>query len=418
MTVSKITPVNNYTGNGSTTTFDFDFLIEDESELLVQYTDSDGVQITLTLDEDYTINEVGNEEGSYITFPIDKSSYGVLTSDEVITLALRLDIEQEKEYTNSSKFLNTTLEWSLDYITRILQIMNRAISRCVKVQEGSSNTADELIEALQEAQVNAQNSASEAAASAANASSSEVAASESAESASETLAELQELYSTATSEIASDLSSALSDISEAQTTALEAVTSAQSTAEETITAGTESIASDLEEALSDIEDAKTTLVNYLISRSYYNFFSVNTGDTTDEGEPAFLSVVTTETTEDDETVTTSVLTTSGEFVVTTAAGVSYTITATLTLDITDYEEGTYNVYINPVDLSLSVLDNTITSGITFPDDAADGDYLLNTAKVPYDLQKINITTDEDTEETTTTITTGLYEVYAGTLVIE
>ena len=112
------------------------------------------------------------------------------------------------------------------------------------------------------------------------------------------------------------------------------------------------------------------------------------------------------------------LTTSGEFDVTTAAGKTYTITDTLTLDITDYEDGTYNVYVNPVDLSLSVLDNTITYGITFPDDAEDGDYLLNTAKVPYDLQEINITTDEDIEETATTITTGLYDVYAGTLVIE
>ena len=111
------------------------------------------------------------------------------------------------------------------------------------------------------------------------------------------------------------------------------------------------------------------------------------------------------------------LTTSGEFDVTTAAGKTYTISDTLTLDVSDYEDGTYNVYVNPVDLSLSVISNTITSGITFPDDAADGDYLLNTAKIPYDLQQINITTDEETEETTTTITTGLNAVYAGTLTI-
>ena len=163
-----------------------------------------------------------------------------------------------------------------------------------------------------------------------------------------------------------------------------------------------------DKAAKDLSDLSQTGENKL----NYNVFSVNSGEVNDDGTPAFISIV------EDEDEGTSVLTTSGEFVVTTAAGKTYTITDTLTLDITDYEEGTYNVYVNPVDLSLSVLDNTITYGITFPDDAEDGDYLLNTAKVPYDLQEINITTDEDTEETTTTVTTGLYDVYAGTLVIE
>ena len=67
MTVSKINPVNNYAGDSSVTRFDFDFLIEDERELLVQHTDSSGIQRTLTLDVDYSINEVGNKNGSYIT---------------------------------------------------------------------------------------------------------------------------------------------------------------------------------------------------------------------------------------------------------------------------------------------------------------------------------------------------------------
>lgn len=162
MTVSKIDPVNNYTGNGSTTTFDFDFLIENESELLVQHTDAMGIQNTLTLNIDYTINRTGSETGSYITFPIEGSSYSILGEGEVISLTTNLPIEQIKEYKNSGKLNLITLEWSLDYITRLIQQMARQVARSIKVQEGSTQTADDLIEALQEAQEKAASNANAA----------------------------------------------------------------------------------------------------------------------------------------------------------------------------------------------------------------------------------------------------------------
>ena len=144
MTVSKNNPVNNYAGDSSVTQFDFDFLIEDSSELLVQHTNSSGEQKTLTLDVDYSIHEVGNKNGSYITFPIAGSSYSTLASNEVISLSLTLDIEQDKEYANSNKLNFSTLEWSFDYITRILQIMSRLLARAVKIQEGSNIDTDTL----------------------------------------------------------------------------------------------------------------------------------------------------------------------------------------------------------------------------------------------------------------------------------
>lgn len=169
MTVSKIDPVHNYNGNGSTTTFDFDFLIENESELLVQHTNAMGIQTTLTLNIDYTIAKTKSETGSYITFPIEGSRYSILGENEVISLTTNLPIEQIKEYKNSGKLNLITLEWSLDYITRLIQQMSRQMARTIKIQEGSTQTADDLIEALQEAQVNAANAASVAGTSATNA---------------------------------------------------------------------------------------------------------------------------------------------------------------------------------------------------------------------------------------------------------
>ena len=63
MTVSSIVPVNTYTGNSTVKKFDFDFLIESENELIVQHISEDNVITTLTLGVDYSINEIGNQNG-------------------------------------------------------------------------------------------------------------------------------------------------------------------------------------------------------------------------------------------------------------------------------------------------------------------------------------------------------------------
>ena len=150
MTVSSIEPVNNYAGNNSATRFDFDFFIENENELLVQLTNKTGYQTTLKLNTDYTINEIGSENGSYIIFPIESSEYNVLSEDEVITLSLNLKIVQEKEFKNSSKLSLKTLENALDYLTRLIQILSRKMERAVKVKEGINIAPDKLMENINE----------------------------------------------------------------------------------------------------------------------------------------------------------------------------------------------------------------------------------------------------------------------------
>ena len=145
MTVSTIVPVNNYKGNGSNTKFDFDFLIENESELVVTLINKDKTETTLQKGIDYSINETGNVNGSYIIFPILGSSYSILTSEQTISLALNLAIKQESEFKNSSHLNLNLLEWTFDYITRILQILSRKIERSIKIQEGSDIDTDKLV---------------------------------------------------------------------------------------------------------------------------------------------------------------------------------------------------------------------------------------------------------------------------------
>ena len=162
MTVSSIIPVNTYTGNSSVKKFDFDFLIEDEKELVVQHISENSVTTTLTLGVDYSINEIGNQNGSYIIFPLESSSYNVLKENEKISLMLDLIIKQESEFKNSSYFNLNILEWTFDYLVRILQILNRKIERCVKVGEGLSVSPDELLNELNESKRIALNAADSA----------------------------------------------------------------------------------------------------------------------------------------------------------------------------------------------------------------------------------------------------------------
>ena len=153
-------PYNNWKGNGSTTTFDFDFYIEDETQLAVYHTNSEGAQTLLTHGVDYSINELQNENGSFITFPLASSAYAVLGENEIVSLCLTLPIAQENPFGKSSYLNLETLEYSLDYLTRVCQIINRQMERSVKTPEGSEQSAEQLIDALNEAQVNAAASAS------------------------------------------------------------------------------------------------------------------------------------------------------------------------------------------------------------------------------------------------------------------
>ena len=150
MTVSSLEPVNNYAGNNYVRTFDFDFLIENEQELKVSLLDLDTNMTTeLVFGVDYSINEVGNKNGSFIIFPLQFSTFEVLKENQVISLSLSLPIKQESEFENSSDLKLDVLEWTFDYIVRLLQILNRQVERAVKIPEGSDfSSGNQLVSSI------------------------------------------------------------------------------------------------------------------------------------------------------------------------------------------------------------------------------------------------------------------------------
>ena len=150
MTVSSLEPVNNYAGNNSVRIFDFDFLIENEKELKVSILNLDTNMVSeLVFGIDYSINEIGNKNGSYISFPLQTSSFGVLKENQIISLSLSLPIKQESEFENSSDLKLDVLEWTFDYIVRLLQVLNRKVERAIKIEEGEEfSSGDELVSTI------------------------------------------------------------------------------------------------------------------------------------------------------------------------------------------------------------------------------------------------------------------------------
>jgi len=146
--IYDVLPVNNYSGNGLNTKFDFDFYIENEKQLSVSLFNEEGVKIPLVYNIDYSINEFKNENGSYIIFPLNMSSYGILAQNQKISLELVLPIVQETKYNNSSLLNLSALEYSFDYLTRLVQILARKQELSIKVEECSSVSPTELLDEI------------------------------------------------------------------------------------------------------------------------------------------------------------------------------------------------------------------------------------------------------------------------------
>ena len=245
MTVSSIIPVNNYAGNGSTTIFDFDFLIESSEELLVTYINENGEIKVLNEGVDYSVNEIGNESGSYIVFPLEQSSYKVLKPSEVISLSLNLEIKQESEFENSSNLNLKVLEWTFDYIVRLIQMINRKVDRSVKTYEGSDVSPDELIENLIQAKNDAEKFS--------------IKAQECSDNTEEKLLEIQNIYTEATTEIEKLHSDSINDIQSDLTAALVNISNAKVDAVSACEQEVEKAKEYSEETLSSLDEVKDVL---------------------------------------------------------------------------------------------------------------------------------------------------------------
>lgn len=266
MTVSQQIPVSNCWGNNSAREFPFNFFIEKESELLVEHTNLNGVKSILENGVDYSIHEVGNKEGSYITFPLADSRYNTLAWDtssdkkELLTISLNLPIEQSAEFENSGDLSKKNLELSFDYAIRLIQILSRTISRAVKVKEGDEATPDQLIESLNDSKRVATEAANLATSKAEESLNNANTAKEKADIATAKTQEVTETYNNAMADIQKDWQDAIDGIAEKQTQAETSITALKTSAKLTITNGMADITANKEQSMSAIDDNRISSI--------------------------------------------------------------------------------------------------------------------------------------------------------------
>lgn len=161
-----------YLGNGATTEFPFGFKVFSASDVVVIHTDTGGVETTLVLTTDYTVDLEADQDaspGGTVTLPAP------LATGYKLTITSSIPQLQTIVLTNQGGFYPEVINTALDKLTIFTQEIAEQVSRTVKTDISSdvepSELLDTIIAAAASAAANAvaaDNSADAAAASAAS----------------------------------------------------------------------------------------------------------------------------------------------------------------------------------------------------------------------------------------------------------
>jgi len=135
VTSTKIT-AGPYARNAVSGTFSYSFGIEDKTEIKVFETDADGVQTELTVDTDYTVNNVGVQTGGTVT-----RLAGALPVNYEWYLRSNYQQTQETAFESQGAFFPDIHERAFDKPVRLIQQLQDEINRAAKLPESYSGTS-------------------------------------------------------------------------------------------------------------------------------------------------------------------------------------------------------------------------------------------------------------------------------------
>ena len=139
MTIQSQTSSINYTGNGGTTVFAYNFKTTDQTWLQVYI---NGVLKTLTTD--YSVSGVGSASGGNITFVTAPSNGSV-----VYIARSNIPTTQLVDYTANDSFPAETHEEALDKLTMLIQQLTAQANRSIRLNRADtapSNTELALVD--------------------------------------------------------------------------------------------------------------------------------------------------------------------------------------------------------------------------------------------------------------------------------
>ena len=137
MTISSTTVRNSYSGDGSTTAFNYTFKIFENSDLeVILRTDSTGSETVQTITTHYTMTGAGNANGGTVTF--------VTAPASGITVVLRRAIPQTQaiDYIANDPFPAETHEEGLDRSMMAIQQLQEEVNRAIKFSKTNDTNTD------------------------------------------------------------------------------------------------------------------------------------------------------------------------------------------------------------------------------------------------------------------------------------
>ena len=140
MTISTTTIKNSYSGNGSTTTFNYTFKITDQDDLEVLIRASTGTETVKTITTHYTVTGVGNAGGGTVVF----TAGNIPITGETIVIRRATPQTQATDYLANDPFPAESHEDALDKLTSITQELQEEVDRSIKLSRTNTMTSTEF----------------------------------------------------------------------------------------------------------------------------------------------------------------------------------------------------------------------------------------------------------------------------------
>ena len=140
MTISSTTVKNSYSGDGSTTAFNYTFKIFADSDLQVIIRSAAGTETVKTITTHYTVSGAGDANGGSVTF----TSGNIPTATETVLLRRAVPQTQAIDYIANDPFPAESHEEGLDRATMTTQQIQEELDRAIKISRTNTMTSTEF----------------------------------------------------------------------------------------------------------------------------------------------------------------------------------------------------------------------------------------------------------------------------------
>ncbi len=140
---SETTKTGPLSGDGTNTSFGYEFLIIASSHLEVIHADADGIETVLTEGTHYSVDSVGNSAGGTVTYPLSGSP---LPANETLTFRRNPPWTQGASFPLHGGYIGPNHEAVFDQIVMQVLYLREELSRAVKVGISTTDLPDDLLD--------------------------------------------------------------------------------------------------------------------------------------------------------------------------------------------------------------------------------------------------------------------------------